>query len=144
MPFLFPNFLRKYANIITLSGLMLPPGPLRKKYSFKWDYSNSFPYQQLHWRLAAHVAMDVSKMTEVFGQRNKEALDTRGKKHTLECIWELLLYLISQGVSFHVFAQLQQWSLLPVRMKGAFQTASLQVYVVQQLQIPKYRKLAMI
>lgn len=81
MPFLFPNFLRKYANIITLSGLMSPSGPLRKKYSFKWDYSNSFPGQQLHCRLAAHVAMDVSKMTEVFGQRNKEALDTQGKKH---------------------------------------------------------------
>lgn len=36
--------------------------------------------------------------------------------------WELLLYLISQGVSFHVFNLLREWSLLPQQLRGeAFQ-----------------------
>ena len=48
--------------------------------------------------------MDVSVMTEVFGRRNGEALDTE-RRPSFECGEELLLllYLISQGVSFHVF-----------------------------------------
>lgn len=72
VPLLFPYLFSKYANVITQSGLTEPS--VGNKHSFKWDYSISFPYQLL--RTGAHVAMEDSEMTELFGRRNEEAPDT--------------------------------------------------------------------
>lgn len=55
--------------------------------------------------------MDVSGMTEVFGHRNGDGSGYREKRKKKEPSFksgrELVLYLISQGVSLHVLHLLQ-------------------------------------
>lgn len=56
--------------------------------------------------------MDVSGMTEVFGHRNGDGSGYREKRRkkketSFESSRELVLYLISQGVSLHVLRLLQ-------------------------------------
>lgn len=76
------NCFIKYANVITRSGLALASDSLRTRYSVKRDYFIQFP-QQMRTQLGAHVAMEVSEMTEVFWP-NKWRGSRYGKKPSFE------------------------------------------------------------